>query len=139
MTLNKNYRKYFVIFDNDKKWGFYINDVGSTKIKKDDVYPSKGHPGRYMFTWEKGRILNEFHFVLITNGKGVFESKETGEKKYRKVMVFCFSLEFGIDTNPLKISDGRNNGLGFREKLPNSFFLMAFLIHNSPLYQNATE
>lgn len=81
MTLPNKHRKYLMIFERDEQWGFYVNDLGNTVIEKDENYPSKGHPGSYMFTWEKGRILNEFHFVLITEGEGVFESKETGKKK----------------------------------------------------------
>ena len=61
--------------------GFYVNNLGSGKIGKEDDYPPKGHPGGYMFSWQKGRILEEFQFVLISDGQGVFESKETGTKK----------------------------------------------------------
>ncbi len=78
---NKRYHRYLMIFDNDRKWGFYINDLGANKIEANSPYPSKGHPGRYMFSWEKGRVLDEFHFVMITRGEGVFESKETGKVK----------------------------------------------------------
>ncbi len=68
------FKKYLVISDSDRKWGFIINNTGKTVIKKNANYPSKGHPGAYLFSWEKGRILNEFHFVLISEGEGVFES-----------------------------------------------------------------
>lgn len=81
MTNKNTYRKYLLTLESDKKWGFYINNLGSTKIQAGDVYPSQGHPGKYMFTWEKGRTLDEFHFVLITEGEGVFESHNTGKKK----------------------------------------------------------
>ena len=33
-----------------------------------------------MFSYESGRILDEYHFVLITEGKGIFESKSAGIK-----------------------------------------------------------
>ena len=81
MKMNTSYRKYLMIFEQDEKWGFYVNDLGSTFINKGEEYPRKGHPSTHMFTWEKGRVLNEFHFVLITHGEGIFESYETGRKK----------------------------------------------------------
>lgn len=71
-------KKYLPISDIDNKWGFVINDVGNTIIKKDSDYPIKGHPGTHMFSWENGRVLDEYHFVLITAGKGIFESKSAG-------------------------------------------------------------
>lgn len=74
------FKKYIPISDIDLKWGFNINDIGHIVIPENSYYPSKGHPGTHMFSWEKGRILNEFHFVLIKQGKGIFESKQAGEK-----------------------------------------------------------
>lgn len=71
-------KKYLPISEIDNKWGFVINDIGSTIVEKGSDYPVKGHPGTHMFSWEKGRILDEFHFVLITEGKGIFESKSGG-------------------------------------------------------------
>lgn len=75
------YHRYMMTFENDRKWGFYIKDIGANKIEKNSLYPSQGHPGQYMFTWDKGRTLDEFHFVMITKGEGLFESKETGKVK----------------------------------------------------------
>lgn len=81
MTSRNSYRKYLMVFDHDEKWGFYVNNLGSKKVESGENYPSKGHPGSHMFTWQKGRVLDEFQFVLISEGEGIFESKETGKKK----------------------------------------------------------
>lgn len=81
MNLENGYQKYLMIFDQDEKWGFYVNSLGSNEIRAGENYPPKGHPGSYMFSWEKGRVLNEFQFVLITEGEGIFETRETGRKK----------------------------------------------------------
>ncbi|MFY0626845.1 MAG: AraC family transcriptional regulator [Reichenbachiella sp.] len=74
-------KKYLPISDLDKLWGFHINNVGSTDIKKDSVYPPIGHPGSHMFSWEKGRVLDEYQLVLVTEGKGIFESDTAGTIK----------------------------------------------------------
>jgi len=78
------FKKYLPISDIDRRWGFIINDIGHTVIPENSYYPSKGHPGTHMFSWESGRILNEYHFVLITDGEGVFESTSAGNKKVNK-------------------------------------------------------
>lgn len=74
------FKKYIPVSELDSNWGFTIKDLGHTIIPKNSTYPSKGHPGTYMFSWETGRTLNEYHIVLITEGQGVFESKSAGIK-----------------------------------------------------------
>jgi AraC-like DNA-binding protein len=72
------FKKYLPISELDRSWGFIINDIGHTVIPQNSHYPSKGHPGTHMFSWDSGRTLNEYHLVLITEGMGVFESKSAG-------------------------------------------------------------
>ena len=50
--------------------------AGYAEIKPDTIYPPKGHPSGYYFTWDSGRKLNEFQIVYITDGYGVFETRE---------------------------------------------------------------
>jgi AraC-like DNA-binding protein len=76
-----NFKKYLIISDLDHKWGFIVNDTGYTTYPKDTDYPATGHPGTHMFNWKTGRILNEYHLVLISKGKGIFESKSAGKQK----------------------------------------------------------
>lgn len=73
----RNYYKYLPVTETEKKWGFYLTTVGYTKIEPKDNYPTKGHPSTHTFTWNKGRILNGYYIVFISQGKGVFESDKT--------------------------------------------------------------
>lgn len=82
------FRKYLPVSDFDLKWGFTIKDLGYTITPKNSAYPSKGHPGTYMFSWKSGRILNEYQIVLITKGHGVFESKSAGLQNINEGDVF---------------------------------------------------
>lgn len=74
------FKKYLPISEMEQEWGFTIHDIGHTVIPANSDYPLKGHPGSHMFSWETGRVLHEYHFVLITQGSGIFESKLTGER-----------------------------------------------------------
>ncbi|MGQ1783627.1 MULTISPECIES: hypothetical protein [unclassified Saccharicrinis] len=63
------------------KWDFCVNSLGSAKINKGDSNLIKGHPGSYMFAWEKVCVLKELQFVPFTESGGVFETKKTDKKR----------------------------------------------------------
>lgn len=133
MTFNSSYRKYLMIFDQDEKWGFYVNNLGSTKIEKENAYPSKGHPGSYMFTWEKGRTLDEFHFVLITEGEGIFESKETGSKKISDGDGFLLFPGVWHRYKPLKKTGWTERWVGFSGPIAKQFLSNGFFKSQQPI------
>lgn len=78
--MNESFFKYLVPNSEDKKWGLYLNVAGRDKIAAGKEYPLSEHPNEYYFTWQKGRVLNEYQLVYITKGKGVFENKDKSHK-----------------------------------------------------------
>jgi len=70
------YRKYLSEqedkLEDQTDWGISVLTVGHNIHKAKTIYPDKSHPNSYYFDWEKGRILNEFQLVYISNGNGVF-------------------------------------------------------------------
>lgn len=72
----KNFNNYLIISEEDKKWGLYLVVVGKQQVLPHKDYPDKEHPTGYYFTWEEGRILKEYQLILITEGKGILETKE---------------------------------------------------------------
>lgn len=131
--MENSYRKYLMIFDHDEKWGFYVNNLGSTKINAGDSYPSKGHPGSYEFSWQQGRILNEFQFVLITNGEGFFETKETGKKKISDGDGFMLFPGVWHRYRPKKKSGWTEYWVGFSGTLAKQFLSNGFFNSNQPI------
>lgn len=122
-------------FDHDEKWGFYVNSLGSTKIKSGDSYPSKGHPGSYNFSWEQGRILNEFQFVLITNGEGFLETKETGKKKISDGDGFMLFPGVWHRYRPKKKTGWTERWVGFSGTIAKMFLSNGFFNSNRPVIQ----
>ncbi|WP_417444134.1 AraC family transcriptional regulator [Joostella sp.] len=121
------YKKYLIVLDQDKKWGFYINNLGRNVIKKNAPYPSSAHPDSYMFSWEKGRILDEFHLVLITQGEGVFEWKPNGKIKISDGDVFLLHPGIWHRYKPKKQTGWTERWVGFsgeiaHKLLSNNFF-----------------
>ena len=70
---------YLPVDDSIMQWGMYLTGVGRGVIPSRENYPPSGHPTLYSFNYNRGRVLPEFQLVLITDGGGVFETKETGE------------------------------------------------------------
>jgi len=71
---NDSYVKYLTASPLDKDWGLYLTVAGFAQIPPSLTYPPRKHPSGYFFTWEKGRILQEYQINYITDGSGVFET-----------------------------------------------------------------
>ncbi len=85
----ENVSKYLAVSDLDKKWGLAVKDAGhldKTISKKQDKQVT--HPVPYRFSWEHGRILEEFQLVYIVKGGGMFETAETGLVKIKTGTLF---------------------------------------------------
>lgn len=103
--------KYLIDNDQDMRWGLTINTVGYQHIDVGEPYPPKEHPAGYSFLASRGRVLEEYQFVYITRGKGVFSSKSLGETAIKAGDMFLLFLESGTAITPTKRRDGMNTGL----------------------------
>ncbi len=73
----EDFFKYLSPGEEDKEWGIYLNVAGKLQFPQGrNPYPSSEHPSEYYFTWEKGRILNEFQINYITKGSGIYETRD---------------------------------------------------------------
>lgn len=71
----KEFIKYLTIGNEDREWGIYLNSAGSLAVPPKTEYPSKKHPTGYYFTWDQGRVLQEFQLNYITKGSGFLENR----------------------------------------------------------------
>lgn len=74
--MEAEFYQYLTPDPRDIDWGIFINVAGYSKVNPDTFYPPDGHPNGYNFIWEKGRILNEYQIIYITDGYGTFETRE---------------------------------------------------------------
>lgn len=72
------HQKYLLSNPNDHKWKLTINSVGCQEVGPGMPYPPSDHPSRYLFSSQKGRILNEYQLLYISKGKGVLYSETLG-------------------------------------------------------------
>ncbi|WP_089382530.1 AraC family transcriptional regulator [Lutibacter agarilyticus] len=133
------YRKYLMVFEQDKNWGFYVNNLGRTIFEKNLDYPSKDHPDNYVFTWDKGRTLDEFHLVLITKGEGIFDSKETGIIKISDGDVFLLFPGVWHRYKPLKKTGWTERWVGFSGEIAQQFLSNGFFTPNEPIISKCNK
>ena len=69
--------KYFPVNDAQKAWGIYATCIGHSLTAPYAEFPSSIHPDEYFFTWDKGRILNEWQFILVEKGRGIAEFRQS--------------------------------------------------------------
>jgi len=79
-----SFQKYLTISRHDQNWGLYALDAGFSRISIPVTYPSLSHPSSYYFSWQEGRILDEYQVIYITEGEGVFESKRGGKQRVQE-------------------------------------------------------
>ncbi|GAA4950563.1 AraC family transcriptional regulator [Algibacter agarivorans] len=128
-----------MVFEQDKKWGFYVNNLGRTVIEKNSVYPSKDHPDNYVFTWDKGRVLEEFHMVLITKGKGAFESTKTGKVKISDGDIFLLFPGEWHRYKPKKKTGWTERWIGFSGDIAKQFLSNGFFSPNDPIISKCNK
>ena len=108
--------KYLTISEEDSNWGLFINVAGSAKIQPNTGYPSSKHPSEYFFTWEKGRILNEFQINFITEGAGILENKY-GSFPLKKGSIFITFPGIWHRYKPNSKTGWTENYIGFNGEL----------------------
>jgi len=77
-------------------WGISLEAAGHTRIRPGTVYPPapNRHPDDHALSWERGRILNHYQIVYISQGEGLFES--SGSRRRRIVEWSVFLLFPGV-------------------------------------------
>ena len=72
------YFRYYPAAPEITTWGVGLGGAGFACIQAGQAYPPSQHPNDHSFTWEHGRILESMQLLLITRGRGWFESRATG-------------------------------------------------------------
>lgn len=69
-------------------WGVAVTGGGTQKVRAGEPYPPPGHPADHGFTWDEGRVLGAMQLVLIIDGQGRFESRESPRREVGRGDVF---------------------------------------------------
>ena len=98
---NESFVKYIHAGPLDKEWGLYLTGAGYAQIPPALVYPPNVHPSGYYFTWEKGRILQEYQSITLPKDQA-FLKLPTANFRLYLVQFLSFGQEFGtVISRPL--------------------------------------
>ena len=128
-----SFHKYLTPSAVDEKWGFFITSAGCSKIDPNQTYPNnKEHPSTHTFTWNKGRILNDYYLVYISKGQGIFESSET--RSCEITAGTCFFLFPGVwhRYRPNPASGWEEYWVGFKGYYPEHLMTQHFFDKKNP-------
>ncbi len=76
---NSVHVRYLITSEQDMWWGLTINTVGRQRVAPGESYPPRNHPVRYLFSTDRGRVLDEYQLLYIVRGKGRFASESCRE------------------------------------------------------------
>jgi len=126
---------YPITSEEDELWGLTITTVGYQNICEQENYPPEKHPVGYYFNVDKGRILNEYQLLYITNGNGVFtfgNSKQSCLITEGKM----FFLTPGVwhTYKPLENSGWNEYWIGFKGEIIEKIVKEGFFLNKNPVF-----
>jgi AraC-like DNA-binding protein len=132
--------RYLIASEQDTHWGLTVNTAGSQHIGPGEPYPPRGHPVRYLFSTERGRVLDEYQLLYIVGGKGRFVSRSCRETDIREgQMVMLFPGEWH-SYHPAPRTGWDEYWIGFEganidERIGHGFFSRAKPVFNVGLHE----
>jgi AraC-like DNA-binding protein len=119
--------KYLIANEQDASWGLTINTVGFQHINANSLYPPDNHPTRYLFSTNKGRILDEYQLVYLSNGNGRFSSKNCKQTEIQGGNFFLLFPGEWHNYEPSKETGWDEywigfNGINMDARVQNNFF-----------------
>lgn len=108
-----SFSNYLPVEADALRWGLHVIDAGNTEIPANSPYPPGPHPDGYIFSWDKGRTLDEYQLVYITRGRGIFETNETGQVRITAGQAFLLFPGVWHRYRPLKKTGWDESWIGF--------------------------
>ena len=132
MSIQKS--KYMLANERDMLWGLTVTTIGYEEIQPGDSYPTKGHADGYFFDIEKGRCLNEYQILYISEGEGVFRSASTKEAKLHEGDMYLLFPGEWHTYHPSKHTGWKSYWIGFKGKNMDDRVTHGFLSPQKPIY-----
>lgn len=126
--------KYLVVNPRDVQWGLTVNTVGYEEIGVADTYPTRGHADGYYFDIDKGRVLNEYQLLYITEGEGVFNSAHAKDVPLKAGDLFLLFPGEWHSYHPTSKHGWKSYWIGFKGKNVDDRVKVGFLSVEKPIY-----
>lgn len=130
-----NYFKYLPVSDEDINWGLHVLNAGYSRIERSAHYPSPGHPSGHNFSWDKGRILDEFQIIYIFKGAGIFESKSCKQVRIEEGTIILLFPKEWHRFKPDPDTGWDEFWIGFKGIIVKNILQKNFFSYNRPVLQ----
>ena len=126
---------YLVTSQEDELWGLTVTTVGHQKICENESYPPKNHPFEYYFNVDKGRILNEYQLLYITDGNGVFTFGSSKQSCFITEGKMFFLMPGVWHTyKPIENSGWNEYWIGFKGEIIQKIVDEGFFLNRAPVF-----
>lgn len=126
--------KYLVVNPRDVQWGLTVSTVGYEEIGVADTYPTRGHADGYYFDIDKGRVLNEYQLLYITEGEGIFNSAHAKDIPLKAGNLFLLFPDEWHTYHPTGKNGWKSYWIGFKGKNVDDRVKAGFLSVYKPIY-----
>lgn len=126
---------YPITSEEDELWGLVVTTVGHQKIAEKEPYPPKNHPFGYYFNVDKGRILNEYQLLYITDGNGIFTFGNSKQSCFITEGKMFFLMPGVWHTyKPIENSGWNEYWIGFKGEIIQKIVAEGFFLNRAPVF-----
>ena len=130
----KQISKYLLANERDALWGLTVSTVGYEEIQPGDDYPTRGHADGYYFNLDRGRELNEYQLLYLTEGEGVFHSTTIREAPLHEGDLFLLFPGEWHSYHPNPRTGWKSYWIGFKGRNMDDRVRAGFLSPQKPIY-----
>ena len=126
--------KYITQNIRDEQWGLTVCSVGYQNIQPGMDYPPKTHENEYIFTPDKGRIIDEYQMLYIVEGKGTLTTASCRGIQIKEGDVFLLFPGEWHTYSPDKETGWKEYWIGFKGINMDSRVAEGFFQKETPVY-----
>ena len=127
--------KYIAQTERDEEWGLTVCSVGYQKIMPNEEYPPMTHNLEYIFTPEKGRVINEYQLLYIAEGRGTLTTASAGKYSISEGDIFLIFPGEWHTYSPNPETGWKEYWIGFKGINIDSRVSAGFFSKHSPIYK----
>lgn len=126
--------KYIIENEHDLLWGLSINTVGYEMIDKGEKYPTNEHLDSYYFSPEKGRVLQEYQLIYISEGEGILQTQSIEKTPIKAGTMFLLFPNEWHTYHPDPATGWKQYWIGFKGINIDLRVTNGFLCKNEPIF-----
>lgn len=126
--------KYIAQNIRDEQWGLTVCSVGYQHILPNEEYPPKNHENEYIFTPDKGRVIDEYQMLYIAEGRGTLTTASCREMQIKEGDIFLLFPGEWHTYSPDRETGWKEYWIGFKGINMDSRVAEGFFQKENPLY-----